>query len=76
MLLRQAGMDGWTDGLGEKERRGSGDRRVTFGEGERYSLGHGHGAGFALMDLLSMRSHVSLLHEHLPPSHYSNHSSV
>lgn len=33
MLLRQAGMDGWTDGLGEKERPGSGDRLVTFWQG-------------------------------------------
>lgn len=33
MLLRQAGMDGWTDGLREKERRGSGDRLVTFFQG-------------------------------------------
>lgn len=63
MLLRQAGMDGRTDGLREKERRGSGDRLGTFREGERYSLGD---AGFALMDLLSMRSHVSLLRQAHP----------
>lgn len=69
MLLRQAGMDGRTDGLREKERAGSGDRLGTFHQGERYSLGDGDEAGFALMDLLSMRSHVSLLHEHIPPSH-------
>lgn len=31
MLLRQAGMDGWTDGLREKERHGSGDRLGTLG---------------------------------------------
>lgn len=67
MLLRQAEMDGWTNGLREKERHGSGDRPGTFWEGERYSLGDGDGAGFALMDLLSMRSHVSLLHKHIPP---------
>lgn len=69
MLLRQAGMDGRTDGLREKERRGSGDRLGTFREGERYSLADADGAGFALMDLLSMRSHVSLLHQRIPPSH-------
>ena len=38
MLLRQAGMDGWTDGLREKEGHGSGDRLGTFQEGERCSL--------------------------------------
>lgn len=69
MLLRQAGMDGWTDGLREKERRGSGDRLGTFWQGQGDSLGDGDGAGFAWMDLLSMRRHVSLLHGHITPRH-------
>lgn len=54
------------DGLKEKERRGSGDS-VTFWQGQSYSLDDGDGAGFALMDLLSMRCHVSLLHGHITP---------
>lgn len=69
MLLRQAGMDGRTDGLREKERRGSGDRLGTFREGEGCSPGGDDAAGFALMDLLSMRSHESLLDERIPPGH-------
>lgn len=39
--------------LREKERQGSGDS-VTFWQGQSFSLKDGNGAGFALMDLLSM----------------------
>lgn len=40
--------------LRENERKGSGDS-VTSWQGQSFSLKDGNGAGFALMDLLSMR---------------------
>lgn len=71
----ETGRDGWTDGwrragwmvgLREKERRGSGDG-VTFWQGQSFSLDDGDGAGFALMDLLSMgMSCISAWAHHAP----------
>lgn len=70
MLLRQGQMDGWMDGLRERE-RDAGQVAQThfffliFGPGQSHSLDDG--AEFALMDLLSMRCHVSVLHGHITP---------
>lgn len=44
---------GWTDGLAEKERPGSGVGATLFGRVSAVPSTTG-GAGFALMDLLSM----------------------
>lgn len=53
-------------GLGEKERRGSGVG-MTFRQGQSFSLDDGDGAGFALMDLLSMgMSCISARAHHAP----------
>lgn len=60
--MEESWLDGWIKG-----ERDEGQVTVTFWQGQSFSLDDGDGAGFALMDLLSMgMSCISAWAHHAP----------